>query len=65
MAAWGVRVYGGKMQEVIKGMDQLKFTYHPSRKQKIQFLYHKSSRNIRIFIAACQRKTGQTNKFIY
>ena len=41
MAVWNVRVYGGKMQEVIKGMEQLKFTYHPSRKQKRQFLYQK------------------------
>jgi hypothetical protein len=33
MAVWNVRVYGGKMQEVIKRMEHLKFKYHPSRKK--------------------------------
>jgi len=65
MAVWDVRVYGGKMQEVIKGMEQLKFTYHPSRKQKRKVFYQTSLQTFRIFIATSQKKTGQKVEFIY
>jgi len=65
MAAWNFRVYGGKMQEVIKGMEQLKFTFHPSPKQKRIVFYQNSLQTIRIFIVTSQKKTGQTDEFIY
>jgi len=65
MATWNVQGCRGKMQEIIKEMEQLRINMHLSRKQKRKVLDQKLLETVYIFVAASQKKTGRREESLY